>query len=115
MIKKTCSVCFQEFQNQNANAIRCSLRCRNIYSIYTNFEKCESLAHATALYDLKTQGYCHCCFSSNNRYKSMVVDHCHKTQKIRGVICKSCNQTIGKFENGLSHNMKQHHYKYLGH
>jgi len=26
------------------------------------------------------------------------VDHCHKTKKIRGLLCRNCNTSIGKFQ-----------------
>lgn len=29
--------------------------------------------------------------------KSLVVDHCHFSRKIRGVICDSCNKGLGNF------------------
>lgn len=29
------------------------------------------------------------------------VDHCHKTGKIRGLLCSHCNHAIGKFEDNI--------------
>lgn len=31
----------------------------------------------------------------NNKLKRMAIDHCHKTMKIRGLLCHHCNALIG--------------------
>lgn len=33
-----------------------------------------------------------------NGIKSLAVDHCHKTKKVRGLLCFRCNSVIGKVE-----------------
>ena len=35
---------------------------------------------------------CPCC---GRRMKKKCIDHCHKTQKIRGVLCNNCNTSLG--------------------
>ena len=42
--------------------------------------------------------------------KSAAVDHCHSTNKIRGILCFRCNTTLGHVEEsaGLLHKLKQY-------
>jgi len=42
---------------------------------------------------LAVEGTCPCCGKSGR--KKMVMDHCHVTGEIRGVICSACNSGIG--------------------
>ena len=35
---------------------------------------------------------CPCC---GRRMEKKCIDHCHKTEKIRGVICNNCNTALG--------------------
>jgi len=47
---------------------------------------------------LKLQnGVCAVCFKEELtvRNKNLAVDHCHKTGKIRGLLCSHCNRAIG--------------------
>ena len=46
---------------------------------------------------------CECCgFKySNNCKRKLHVDHCHKTGKVRGVLCHSCNLALGLLEESI--------------
>src|SRR6516225_1448743 len=38
----------------------------------------------------------------NGKIKSLAVDHCHSTGRIRGLLCSACNQAIGKFGDDIT-------------
>jgi len=46
----------------------------------------------------KNNGICLIC----NKNKGKVIDHCHKTKKVRGFICQHCNTALNLIENEQS-------------
>lgn len=47
----------------------------------------------------KSQNYkCKICLQTNKHTRMFAVDHCHKTGKVRGLLCTNCNTAIGLFE-----------------
>lgn len=51
---------------------------------------------------LKQEGKCKICERHQDDFKKRLsVDHCHKTGKIRGLLCDDCNTSLGKFRDDL--------------
>ena len=38
---------------------------------------------------------------TDKRIKDLAVDHCHKTGKVRGLLCRRCNKGIGLFQEDI--------------
>lgn len=51
---------------------------------------------------LKQNNCCAICNKSKDLFeKGLAVDHCHKTGKIRGLLCANCNTSIGGFMDSI--------------
>jgi hypothetical protein len=37
----------------------------------------------------------------SNGIRSLAVDHCHETNKVRGLLCGNCNTALGKFKDNI--------------
>ncbi len=46
----------------------------------------------------KNNGRCHIC----NEKKKPYLDHCHKNNNIRGILCMNCNTALGHFKDNIS-------------
>lgn len=56
-------------------------------------------------------GVCAICGGSKIKGSSLAVDHCHKTGKVRGLLCFNCNAGIGQLKD--SHALVLRAAKYL--
>lgn len=59
-----------------------------------------SLQQYNALVELQG-GNCKICESNKNLRRPLVVDHCHKTGVVRGLLCDSCNIGIENFRENI--------------
>lgn len=53
---------------------------------------------------LKAQGHrCKICQTTleSSRYSKFAVDHCHKTGRVRGLLCTNCNTAIGLMKDSV--------------
>lgn len=41
------------------------------------------------------EGVCAICRGRQQKDKALCVDHCHKTGKVRGLLCNACNSMLG--------------------
>ena len=50
-------------------------------------------------YQLMLQEQNNVCYICNTKDKSslLAVDHCHTTNKVRGLLCRNCNAGLGRF------------------
>lgn len=92
-------------------------RCQAIYSSNHHKKKKESLrehnlkkhglTHDEYLQMLESQnGRCMICKStkpsSSKFFKNFAVDHCHKTNKVRALLCHHCNTALGSFRDDVN-------------
>lgn len=60
---------------------------------------------------------CKVCFSNikylsrfNKRNESACIDHCHKTGKVRGLLCSNCNRALGLLKDNESIMLRAYNY-----
>lgn len=64
------------------------------------------------LLSLKQNGNCAICgINESHLDKPLYIDHCHKTGKVRGLICQKCNSALGLFDDDPNNLING--YKYL--
>lgn len=98
-----CKICdntlHKEYFVKNADKVRAQrkdfrLRNKSRLSIAKNRAKC-SPEEFTRLFSVQ-EGKCAICGTHQSEMRRRIaVDHCHKTNRIRGLLCDNCNRCLG--------------------
>lgn len=84
-------ICLRCGHNPSAKTLYC-LPCRLILSVFRLPDEAQAAAtEAIAMFDYK----CQCCGETQDKWH---FDHCHKTNKFRGILCGRCNVVLGLIE-----------------
>ena len=59
----------------------------------------------------KQKGCCAICEEHQDTFsRALAVDHCHKTGKVRGLLCVNCNSALGKLKENIQKIIKAAEY-----
>ena len=104
---KECRKCGTVFSPQAPSHLYCSQKCAdwfivsryltrnygmNIDDYYVMLEKQKSLCKLCG-----GEGFC----MAGRHVLKLVVDHCHKTGVVRGLLCHNCNRALGLFHDSV--------------
>lgn len=74
--------------------------CRNDWTIRSKYKLTKSQLNTLKV---RQMGRCWICLLPAVAFsQGLVVDHCHKTGKIRGMLCPKCNIGLGQFNDMIS-------------
>lgn len=98
-----CIECSQQFRKQNTRSKLCQLCLPHKAAELCYYRYGLTWPQREAMYESQ-QRKCKLCFKSiklnwqKNQDGSSVVDHCHLTNQVRGLLCNKCNMMVGYVE-----------------
>lgn len=114
--KKICTLCkelkstSEFFKRKNSFQAQCKVcqtqRRRDFASLSHNKlkrrdRKLKSLNLSTEAVEALSEALGHRCQICGTRPKKLNVDHCHATNKFRGLLCRTCNLGLGHFRDDV--------------
>lgn len=103
--EKRCRKCGDVFQPKSPSELYCSIGCREYMHIDRYMKRNYSISYGLyrEMY-IKQGGKCAICggegflMREGTHKHKLVVDHCHDTGKVRGLLCHNCNRALGLFQ-----------------
>lgn len=101
---KNCKQCGTMFSPKAPSHLYCSQECADTGLISAYLKRNYDVDHSWYMEQLtKQQHKCSICGGSGFKLKNvhrvlLVVDHCHTTGKVRGLLCHNCNRGLGLFQ-----------------
>lgn len=101
---KPCRECSTEFSPKAPSELYCSDDCKDLASTSAYLKRTYGIdaAEYGRMHD-EQEGLCAICgsegFAMKDSHKlKLVVDHCHGTGRVRGLLCHNCNRALGLFK-----------------
>ena len=91
-IAKACSKQWRKDNPERERFVREQWKIKDRYNI--------TLAEYDVLLESQV-GICAICGGVNTNNNRLCVDHCHKSLKVRGLLCHSCNRGLGNFNDDI--------------
>lgn len=106
--EKPCKLCSVVFKPSAPSHMYCGQECADIALIEKYLRREYRISYSEYMDMLKRQDEkCVICggegFKMQDHHKiKLVVDHCHSTGKVRGMLCHNCNRGLGLFQDNVT-------------
>ena len=99
--RKRCKTCNKKKKKKNYNKVKETI----IFKDRTRDYKFK-LRYGITLEDynnllIEHNFQCYICFKPHREDKKLHVDHCHKTNQVRGLLCSKCNSALGLLNDSI--------------
>ena len=104
---KSCKWCKEEFKPSSPSELYCSDECKDLGLTNAYLKRTYNItAHDYNEMFREQKGLCKICNSegfvmAKHHKMKLVVDHCHTTGEVRGLLCHNCNRALGLFQDSV--------------